>query len=284
MPRDDAFQHYVQAFNKFTDPTGGLSAGLRHYLGEEDAGTAGSAAAAAARRAARSASADERVRPIDIVSFNYVSLGIDALKKGVDLAVSPGRPVDDSARALLGKVQVLHAKAKAMNDYYASSKYLDDQWARDRTERPALVAAWKEAVQAQSEFGREISAMNDQRRVQDIEALRARGQWLEADTLLAIGRSKELVQLLRERPEDFGPSDAKAAELEAVLADHDKAEEKARAAGRLDNDFQTQFRGHLTRLVGHYRRLKAGPASARDAAFQAMVDAYNEAIFYKNRM
>jgi hypothetical protein len=37
-------------------------------------------------------------------------------------------------------------------------------------------------------------------------------------------------------------------------------------------------------MIGQYRALKSAPASAKAKAFNSMVDAYNEAVFYKNQM
>ena len=59
---------------------------------------------------------------------------------------------------------------------------------------------------------------------------------------------------------------------------------QAKAENKINNDFYEKFRANLTQMIGQYRTLKTAPATGKNAVFNGMVDAYNEAIFYKNQM
>lgn len=279
--QDVSFQKYVTAYNQFLNQTGGLEVGLNNYTHTQ------ASAQTAAQLATQAASKNADVPPITIVAFNYVALGVKALQEGVQSANAQTRPVDLAAKELLEKVKALHTKAQEFNAYYISKKYLDDNWAKDKAEKPALIALWKETIALNNKFGQEISAINDAKRIQDADALKAKGQTLQADTLLAISKAKEILNALKdkEKTTDFSATDSKVVELETILSEHEKAEQQAKADKKLDNDFYQKFRENLNQMVGQYRTLKAAPASsAKDKAFNGMVDAYNEAVFYKNQM
>jgi hypothetical protein len=270
--KDVAFQNYVVAYNKFLEPMGGLETSLNNFLKDQTP--------------APVIAKNGDIPPMTIVAFNYVSLGVDALQEGVQSSNAQNGAVDATAKALLEKVQALQVKAKEFNAYYTSKKYTEDNWAKDKAEKDALIQLWKDTIALNHQFGQQISAVNDEKRTKEADALKAKGQVLQADTLLAISKSKEILGMLKsnDKLSDFSATDSKVAELESILAEHEKAEQQAKIDKKLDNDFYQKFRENLNQMIGQYRALKSAPASAKAKAFNSMVDAYNEAVFYKNQM
>ena len=269
---DVAFQSYGVAYNKFLDQTGGLEASLNNFLKDQ------TPAPALAKNG--------DIPPMSIVAFNYVSLGVDALQKGVQFANAQDRAIDATAKSLLEKVQALQSKAKEFNAYYTSKKYTEDNWAKDKTEKEAFIKLWKDTIALNNEFGQQIAVINAEKRNAQTNELKAKGQVLQADTLAAISKSKEVLDELKKQDKlsDFSVTDGKIVELEMILAEHEKAEQQAKAENKINNDFYEKFRANLTQMIGQYRTLKTAPATGKNAVFNGMVDAYNEAIFYKNQM
>jgi hypothetical protein len=231
----------------------------------------------------------EDIPQVNIVVSNYFELGLDALEQGVKAMQGRSqRPVDKAAADLLTKAKALQARATEMKAYYDSKKFLDDNFVKAKAEHPAFLALWKETIALNETLSTEVSRANDLRDVELAKELKAKGDLLGYNSMMAMTESKNLIRIINGGDFDealIKNADSKVAEIETILISYKAEEKKAEKEGKLSDDFHAKLQVELNEMIGEYRAAKtATEAADRNNALEALIKQYNEAVFYSNML
>jgi hypothetical protein len=275
-----ALSKYIKAYNQFV-PDDGI-----HPDDFNDASLQGAMVQYEKRSGKFS---DDDLPPLNIVTFNYFEIGVDALDEGVkSMQALKQEPVDKAAAALLFKARALQSKAIELKAYFDSKKYLDDNFAKAKAENADFLMLWKETVALNEALGVEVSAANDARELVLVKHFKDEGQLLAYGNAMAMIESKKLVHMLEKA--EFNEAliknaDTQVLTVEKTLAAYQAEQKQAQKAGKLDNDFDSKLLEQLNTMLGEYRSAKnASKVEDREKALQQMIKAYNEAVFYRNQM
>ncbi len=255
--------HYVKGFNTLIG-TFGLSQEYRLY-------------------AAQQISRKTVNAPVN-VSDGWIGLGNDELRQGQAIPDGGLPEVDAAAGEMIPILDRLVERLKGLEAYYASRGQLEDDFARGKREDRLVLADFKEATNALPRLDAALERAIDKRDMEDLLALKARGDMIGFNGGLALQNAKRLTELFDDAasvrdPQVIAKADVLAETIVTALGDETTALAEAKAAGdggqALRNSNYSVAAERLQGLVGTYREMKR---SGNPALRPMLVAAYNAAI------
>lgn len=213
------------------------------------------------------------------ITDGWVEGALDELRKGRAVQASGLAALDASADTLIERLGKLVTQLKALDVYYESKAYKDDNLARGKAEDASLRASFDASISAMEAFNAALDVEQKKRDVEMLAELKASGNMLAYNTKLALSQGEGLVNL-------FGEADIKAAakyvqgdtlvkELEKTLASQRELYAAAKAKGPAPDYGYESTASNLVSLVGAYRDMKQ---SREPDDYNDMVKAYNDAV------
>jgi hypothetical protein len=217
------------------------------------------------------------------ISSGWIEQALPKLKEGRAL---PGGPadLDKAADVLIAALDKVVTRAKALEIYYDSKAYRDDNLARGKQEDGPMRAEFQAALAAAERFDTVLKRERNARTTVEIEQLKKDGNVLAYSTKLALQRSESLIDMFA-KPEDvknpqlIARGTAIVAEIEKLLTEQRAAYAAAKAAAKSpgdapDSSYESAA-NDITDLVGKFRDLKQG-GDVKD--LNGMVEEYNDAV------
>lgn len=195
-----------------------------------------------------------------------------ALKVGGDL-----QGLEQSAATLLATAKDLSKQGEDLGAYFTSKKYLDDQYAKAKTDNAAFESKWAQFNQEFAAFSAELDKVERQERLASIDEFTKAGKLREAASAKVFLEANDVLSII-ESPEDLNNAEklAKADEhmqkLEAALTELKTEADKV--SDTESTGFKTTY-DYFNSFTGNWRELKANKDASK---FNEMVENYNMAV------
>lgn len=228
-----------------------------------------------------------RKSPKDNIDIGPGSIERDRDKLKATRAMPGGGAPDLDAAAdkLISALDPVVTQLSGLTVYYTSKAYTEDKLARGKREDSQMLAEFKAASAALTDFNTQLERESARREELELEKSKASGDMVVYNTKLALYQAKGFIELFHS-PDDtsnavvIAQADAKIAELEKTLAAQRDAVAKAKQAGH-DSDVAAyaSVGDELTEMIGNYREMKQ---LGRADKFHFVILAYNAAINTSN--
>ncbi|MEC5213174.1 hypothetical protein RCH06_001719 [Polaromonas sp. CG_9.5] len=156
------------------------------------------------------------------ITDGWVEIALDKFKKGRALASGGQEALNQSADQLIGALDKLVVQLKALNIYYESKTYKNDNLARGKSEDASLRTHFEASMSAMKSFNEVLSQEQKKRNTEMLARLKASGDLLGYNSKLALGQGEELINLFHTESDiksaaKYTEGDALVAELEKTL-------------------------------------------------------------------
>ena len=193
--------------------------------------------------------------------------------------------LDAAADKLISALDPVVTQLSGLAVYYSSKAYIEDKLARGKREDAQMLAEFKTASAALTDFNTQLEREFARREDLELEKSKADGDMVVYDTKLALHQAKDFIELFHS-PDDtsnavvIAQADARVSELEKTLAAQRDAVAKAKQAGHYSDVVGYASVGdELTEMIGNYRQMKQ---LGRADKFHFVILAYNAAINTSN--
>ena len=220
------------------------------------------------------------------ITDGWVEGALEQLKKGRALPSGGNAVLEPQADALIAALDKLVTQLKALDVYYASKAYKNDNLARGKAEDPALRANFEASTAAMKSFNTALGMEQKKADAEILAQLKASGDLLAYNTKLAIGQGEELVSLFNEANDiknaaKYVQGDALAAQMEKTLNQQRELYAAAKGKEPRPDSGHESTASSLVSVVGAYRDMKQ---SRKTSEFNDMVKEYNRAVESANRI
>ena len=214
------------------------------------------------------------------ISDGWIENALDLFKKGRALPSAGQEALDKSADQLIGALDKLVVQLKALDIYYESKAYKNDNLARGKSEDASVRANFEASTVAMASFNDVLGQEQKKRDAETLARLKASGDLLGYNTKLALGQGEELINLFNTASDmkdaaKFTQGDAMVAELEKTLATQRELYAAAKAKEPRPDSGHESMASSLVSLVGAYRDMKQ---SKQVKDYNDMVKEYNRAV------
>ncbi|MDB5932343.1 MAG: hypothetical protein JWR60_4050 [Polaromonas sp.] len=220
--------------------------------------------------------------PTDSISISdgWIENALDLFKKGRALPSADQETLDKSADQLIGALDKLVVQLKALDIYYESKAYKNDNLARGKSEDASVRANFEASTAAMASFNDVLGQEQKKRGAETLAKLKASGDLLGYNTKLALGQGEELINLFNTASDmkdaaKFTQGDTMVAELEKTLATQRELYAAAKAKEPRPDSGHESMASSLVSLVGAYRDMKQ---SKQVKDYNDMVKEYNRAV------
>jgi ATP-dependent exoDNAse (exonuclease V) beta subunit len=250
---------YTQAYNKLIG-TFGLTETHQRYLKEN----------IAKKKASDSIS----------ITDGWVEIALNQFKKARALPGAAPGELDASADALIAALDKLVIQLKALDVYYESKAYREDNLAKGKAEDATMRASFDASVAATEKFNTVLGREERKANAVILAQLKSSGDMLGYNTKLALQQAQEIVDLFNSEPDIKNPeiykkADAVVSELEKTLAEQRQQYAAAKTKNANPDSGHESAASSLTSLIGEYRDMKQSK-QAKD--YDDVVKYYNRAI------
>ena len=220
------------------------------------------------------------------ITDGWVEVALDKFKSGRALPSSDLKELDQSADALIGALDKLVVQLKALDIYYKSKVYKDDNLARGKSEDASLRANFEASTVAMKSFNTLLAQAQKKRDTQVLAELKASGDVLGYQTKLALGQGEELISLFETEADmknaaKYTQGDALVAELEKTLTTQRELYAAAKGKTPSPDSGHESVASNMASVIGAYRDLKQ---SKKTGNYNNMIKEYNRAIESANRI
>ena len=214
------------------------------------------------------------------ITDGWVEIALDQFKKGRALTSSGQETLDQSADQLIGALDKLVVQLKALNIYYESKTYKNDNLARGKSEDASLRTHFEASMSAMKSFNEVLSQEQKKRNTEMLARLKASGDLLGYNSKLALGQGEELVSLFHTENDiksaaKYTQGDALVAELEKTLTAQRELYAAAKGKEPRPDSGHESMASNLVSLVGAYRDMKQ---SKKAEDYNDMIKEYNRAV------
>jgi|GEM_PF-221805 len=220
------------------------------------------------------------------ITVGWIHLAMNELKRGRAFSSSQLEELDQSADQLISNLDKLTTQLNAIEIYYKSKAYKEDNLAKGKAQDPEIRANFDASVAAMEKFNSVLSREQKKRNMQVLAKLKEEGNLLGYGTKLALQQGDELLSLFAneadiKNPEKYQQADQLIAQLEKTLAEQREHYAAAKAKNASPDSWHESAASYLTSMVGSYRDMKQ---SKRPKDFNEMVSNYNKAVENANRI
>ena len=220
------------------------------------------------------------------ITVGWIHLAMNELKRGRAFSSSQLEELDQSADQLISNLDKLTTQLNAIEIYYKSKAYKEDNLAKGKAQDPEIRANFDASVAAMEKFNSVLSREQKKRNMQVLAKLKEEGNLLGYGTKLALQQGDELLSLFAneadiKNPEKYQQADQLIAQLEKTLAEQREHYAAAKAKNASPDSWHESAASYLTSMVGSYRDMKQ---SKRPKDFNEMVSNYNKAVESANRI
>ena len=220
------------------------------------------------------------------ITDGWVDQGLEQFKQGRALPAGGLEALDTAADQLITPLDKLVTQLKALDVYYSSKAYKDDNLAKGKAQDAELRQLFTSTTAALKNFNTALGVEQKKRGAEALASLKASGDMLSYDTQLALQKGEELISVFTDEadignPAKYQQADALVATLEATLADQRTQYNAAKAKKPAPDYGHESANGSLVSLVGAYREMKQ---SKKASDYNSMVKYYNSAVESGNRI
>lgn len=220
------------------------------------------------------------------ITVGWIHLAMNELKRGRALSSTQLEELDQAADQLISTLDKLTTQLNAIEIYYKSKAYKDDNLAKGKAQDPEIRANFDASVASMEKFNSVLSREQKKRNMQVLAKLKEEGNLLGYGTKLALQQGEELLSLFAneadiKNPEKYQQADQLIVQLEKTLAEQREQYAAAKAKNERPDSWHESAASYLTSLVGSYRDMKQ---SKKTKDFNEMVSNYNKAVENANRI
>lgn len=256
---EEKFGAYTEAFNKLIDDNWGVSENFDRYQKMD---------------VPNASASDSLSFPENISTLEGA---LEKLKEGRALrGGSAGAAADAAADKVIANGDALLAQWKALDPYYESRGYRDDNLAKGKAAHAALMTAYQNTLAGIDELDVALTQYLRARDAKRIEDYRKAGHNEAANLVSAMQLADHFSSAVIEK--NIAEADRLLPQLEAAMAELRKSE----AALAADDGNRTEYKlisDYLTGMVGAWRDYKQDPD---DSDRERVVDQYNRAVGQMN--
>lgn len=257
---------YTEAYNRLIDNSFGLAAMRKRYFEQNI----------------------PQKSATDSITINdgVVSVSFNQFQKARALPSASLDELDQVADQLMIPMNKLVTQLKALNIYYTSKAYKEDNLAKGKAQDAEVRANFDATTAATEKFNAVLSREQKKRNVQMLAKLKAEGNLLGYGTKLALQQGDELLSLFAgendiKNPEKYQQADALVLELEKTLTEQRAQYAAAQTKTPHPDSWHESAASYLTAMIGSYREMKQ---SKKPKDFNEIVNNYNKAVENANRI
>ncbi len=285
-----------------TPPVGPPASGSAAPAAKPDAATAAQAQARNAYNKAYNALIDDN-RSVGAKYRSYLKMNVmskspsggffygspsdvESILAGLRTARAAGSgdaPLDASVDGLVQAGEKLVAIWTPLDPYYQSKGYLEDKWVKAREVDGDLRAGFTGLLTANDRLGSELDRVQEALRAERMAKLKEQGDMLGYQLLATMAGAKKFTEALDKteglkNKEAVAQVDARASELQALLAEYNKALADAKAEakdGKEPHYSYATLHDKLQSMIGMWRTYKE---SKLPSSLSTTVGYYNDAV------
>ncbi len=225
-------------------------------------------------------------KPSDSISITdgWVELALAQFQKTRALPGTAPGELDASAERLIGALDKLVVQLKALDVYYESKAYREDNLAKGKAQDAELRANFDASIAATNQFSSALNQEEKKASAAVLARLKALGDMLGYTSKLALGQAGSIIELFDDEKdiknvEKYKQADALIAELDKTLAEQRQHFAAAKAKNlNPDSDYES-LASNLVSLIGDYRDFK----QSKDPRYlNSAVKNYNDAVKSSN--
>lgn len=220
------------------------------------------------------------------ISAGWVDISLEQLKKARALSASELGALDQSADVLIGDLGKLVTQLKALEVYYSSKAYQEDDLAKGKAQDAEVRTAFDKSTASMKSFSAVLGTEEKKRSAAMLAKLKASGDMLGYNTKLGLQQAEEVVSLFDSEadirdPAKYQAGDAIVASLDKTLAEQRELYAAAKDKEPRPDSAHESTGSSLVSFIGTYRTMKQAKTAK---SFNDMVKKYNDAVTSANRL